>query len=435
MMLTTVVLLAAALAQTDVRSLTLEDAVRLALEKNSQLKLARLSVSEHEKKAAQVRALQYPQLKSETFYAYTTELQRLQLPGGFLGTLPSLGPIPPEPLTVFQGTRNYLLSTNSLGQPTTQLVKIRAGIRAAEAEKKIAETRVRQGENELVAGVHQLFFGLLISGKQREAAKAKVALAEEQLKDAREAVASGNALGVAAVGREAGLLEARHGLMASEDRIADLTQELNEVLGLPLATRLELIAPAAGFIADTARSAAADHPQVRAADLTIERARHGLTAARAEYLPEITLLAQHIYQHGVPFLPGNSGVFGARASWEVLEFGRRGNQIAERKIQIEQAEENARHTRVKVALETEKARRKLTRTQEMLDVARTALKLRREQERLARDQQEAGVALASAVREAEAARANAEADALAAELGCRLAQVELDRAAGSVPVR
>jgi outer membrane protein TolC len=66
----------------------------------------------------------------------------------------------------------------------------------------------------------------------------------------------------------------------------------------------------------------------------------------------------------------------------------------------------------------------------MVNVAREAVGLRKESERLTRDQVELGLALKSALLDAEASHLAAESDLLRAEAGWRLAWAELRKQAG-----
>ena len=86
--------------------------------------------------------------------------------------------------------------------------------------------------------------------------------------------------------------------------------------------------------------ALAHNPEVEAAAHQLEKARAAVRAARAEYIPEISAFAQHIYQDGAPFLSRNNGAFGMRMTWTMFEFGKRRGQVSEREAEVAQAEEN-----------------------------------------------------------------------------------------------
>jgi outer membrane protein TolC len=431
--------LAGALAgQTTVRRMTIEEAVGAALENNSYLKIARAKVREHEKKAAAARTDFFPQLTTDANYMRLTEPQHIEIPRGAFGVYKDIGPVPGSSLFLIQGANQLFYSTSTLAQPLTQMIKIRQGHQIARLDAGIAASDLRKAENEVAVRVHEAFFALLIAQCQKRAAELDVAAAEEKLRDARKAVDSGNTLPVTATGARAALLAARHAKLSLENQISDVTLEFNDLVGLPLETELELVAPdpPAGSTLvreECLKTALASSEEIRAAEQTVAKARRAIAAARADYIPEIGAYGQYLYQDGVPFVSKNNGVFGLKMTWKVFDFGKRNNVMGERRALLAQAEENLRRLKNRTTVEVEKSYRKLLRSKEMIDVAREALELRRESERLSSEQVKAGVSVLSGQLSAQAVLAKAEADLLAAGLGYRLAEAELQRAMGHTP--
>lgn len=428
----------AALEAAPARRLTLEETVDLALKQNSLLKLARLKARENRARTVTARSNYFPQLSTDANYWQVLEKQGVTIPTGVLGVFPDLGPLPQSPIRVEQGGISLLFTTTTLGQPLTQLIKIRQGHRIAGLDTAIAEADVKRAETEVALRAQEAYFGLLIAQAERRAAQLQVAFAQERMREAREAVETGKALAVASIGARAGWLEARHALLAVDNRISDINLELCDLAGLPLETFIEPVAPAldaaeAPAIEEFVKTAFESSAEARSAGYLVEKARRGVTAARADYIPEIGAFGQHVWQNGVPLLARNNGIVGLKMSWNVVDWGKRRGVVDERRALLEQAEENLRRVKNRLQVDVEKAYRKLERSREMTVVAREALELRRESARLAADQLDVGVVTASKAREAEAALAKAEADLLAAGLGARLARAELDRAAGIMP--
>lgn len=433
--LLSLICLACACLYGEPRRISLEEAVRLAKSQNHGIRAARHRVEQNAHKAKAARADFFPRLSNEANLWQVADLNRLEVPRGAFGVFGGIGPVPAAPVTVFQGGHNLFFTYTTLGQPLTQMFKIREGYRVAQADTRQSEAELRKAENDLALGVEQLYFGLLIARRQRQAAELRMRAAGEKLRESREAVEAGNVLEVASIGGRAALLENRHALLAVDDQIADLTVELNDVMGLPLDMQLELAPvepsePPVPALAEYEKIAAAGNPEVRAAEALVEKARSGLRAARAEYIPELSAFARHAYQNSVPFLPRNNGVFGFTMNWNLFDFGKRHETVAERQAGLMAAEENLRRLRSRALVDVEKSYRKLERARQMIEVAREALALRRESARIGSDQLGAGVIAPAAFAEASAAAAQAEADALRAELGYRLAFAELERAAG-----
>ena len=417
------------------RRITLDEAVALATQGNSVVKLASLKVQEAEAKSAQARSNYFPQVSNESSLYNLMEKQRLAIPQGALGEIPQLGPIPAASTTVYQGGRSLLLAQTTVAQPLTQLFKIREGNAVARADTAIARTQVERARNEIAAKVKELYYTLLGLQARRRAAQAATVAAEERLKEGRDAVDTGTALAVRAMQARAASLETAQANLTLLIQIDDATVEFDELLGLPLDTE-PILAPVeqppnAASRDDYLRGATARNPELLAIRQTVDKARHGVAAAKAERIPDVGLFAQHIYQNGVPFLAANNGVVGMRLTYNVFDWGKREGAVKEREAQLAQAEEELRRVDHRVTIDVEKAFRRVQRVTGLAALAREALGVRREALRIAKDQFELGLSGRAAYEEANAAAAAAEADVAAAEYQVQVAVADLDRLSGS----
>jgi len=163
---------------------------------------------------------------------------------------------------------------------------------------------------------------------------------------------------------------------------------------------------------------------------TLEKAHAGLNAARAEYIPDVTGFVQNIHQNGTPLLPDNTEIVGFRSEWTISEFGKRIGLVKERHEQVLEAQENVHHAESQVRIDIEKGLRKLNRTQDELDAARRQVKAQTEMLRVTGDQVHASTANFSALRDAEARLAEAQAQLFDAEKDRVIAQAELERTLG-----
>jgi multidrug efflux pump subunit AcrB/outer membrane protein TolC len=320
--------LASVPARAATRQLTLPEAVDLALKQNSALKIARARVRENRQKEVTARADYFPQLANSTDLLGLSDKQLVTVPAGSLGAIPGFGPFPPEAVALDQGSNTVLLTNTTLGQPLTQLFKIHAANNVASAQRRVTEAELKKDEDEVILGVHQLYYGLLAARKQIDVVRAEIAAGEEALREARNAVDAGNALEVAAIGAHASLLHSQQALLAAENQVSDLTADMDDALGLPLDMELDLADVKISSDAKLSRqqyldAALAQNPEVQAARETVAKARSGLRAAQYEYIPDIGAFARHTYQSGVPFVAHNFGTFGFQMTWNIFDWGKR----------------------------------------------------------------------------------------------------------------
>ena len=235
------------------------------------------------------------------------------------------------------------------------------------------------------------------------------------------------------------LLSAKESVLAQDLQIRDLTIELNDLLGLPLKTQLQLreepSVAAASIPArdECVRTAREQSPQIRAAQQAVEKAKAGLAAAKDAYIPDVSVFARYSYQSGIPFLVHNFGTFGVVFTYDLFDGGRRNAEISESRTMLSTAELNLANVEEEVTVQVETAYDKVEQMQSLVAVAEESLKAQTEGARVAERQVEQNEALASALAEAVAKTSSAKASLLQANLGLSLAQGQLKSAMGEIP--
>ena len=425
------------LSAAEVKRLTMTEAVDLALQQNRVVKIARLEVQENQQKKASARSLYFPTLKNESNVLHISELQNITIPTASFGVIPGVVSFPPRDIVIDQGKLNLVLSGTSLVQPLTQLLRIRQENKIAQAEVATSQSEVKKAEVEVALKVHEMYYTLLVAELNRRAAQQEIGYAEVDLQESTDDVKNGSALKVAEIGSRARLLESKHSLMTLELQIADLNSQFNDLLGLPLDTKLELdpgvktevVLPAKD---QCVRMAWVENPEIRSAEEAVRKADAAVASARTKYIPDITAFARHSYQNGVPFLVHNFGTVGVNLTYDIFDFGRRRAEVRQHEAQVRKAQENLERLKDEVAVQVDRTYNKLERTKNMVEVAQQLVALRSEGERLASNQSQQGVMLVSERRKAGAEVYKAQADLLQANLAYVLARAELDRTIGVV---
>lgn len=429
-------------AQAQTTVVTLDEAIHLATEQNSLVKMARDKAKEADGRVTQARANYFPVITNQSLATHLNQTEFLDIPKGSMGTYPATGPVPGNTVSIELGKEEAFVTTTGAAQPITQMFKIHAGASVAHADAAAAHSDVLQVSNEVALNVKTLYYHLLSAERRKHALELRIQAGEQSLDEARKGVESGVVLEEKVLGGEAQLAEARHALGEVDDAIDDMEVQFDDLLGLPLDTNCELTDPesesspaAAQETATTSEQdleaeALKNNPTVASAHATFQKARAGLNAAHAEYIPDVTGIVQNIHQNGAPLLPTNTEVVGFQSQWTISEFGKRIGLVRERKAQVAEARENLQHTENQVRIDIEKELRKLNRTNDELDAARRLVKDRTENLRIVGDQVHSSTANVSALRDAEAQLADAQAQLFDAEMDRAVAQAELDRTEG-----
>ena len=419
------------------RHLTLAEAVHLAVQQNRTLKIARFKVQENEHRKEGARSAYFPTITNESNALHISELQNLSVPPGAFGTAAGV-PVPAGNTALPQGKNTLFTSGTMVAQPLTQLLRIHQENRIAAAEVATSRDDLKNTENQIALQVHALYYNIIVTQLQKQAAEQEPSFASESLRENENDVRNGSALQVATLQSRAELLQGQQSVLTAELQLEDYTAELNDLLGLPLDTKLELD-PAVEANFETlakdeyVKEAWEENPEIRAAEQAVLKARAGVAAAKTAYIPDITAFARHSYQDGVPFLVRNFGTVGISMDYTLWDFGKRRATVREHSAQLAEAQENLEHLKDQVAVAVERSYNKLERTKSMVNVATQVAQLRQENERLATNQAAQGVVLISDVRHATAAHYEAKAELLQARLGYLLAWAELERTVGRAP--
>ncbi len=419
--------------------LTLPKALELASKHNRHLLLAGLATKEAEEKRNIVRSEYFPHVRNESTALYLTALEGVVIPAGGLAHSPGTGLIPPAPIEIDQGQRDTFTSGTGLIQPLTQLLTVRAGVRAATADVEIAKLTAKDNENSIALLVHKLYFGILIRQLQFDAAQASIQTGAILEEESEQSVTAGSALELAKLQSHAALLYLKQASLTNELAIADLTMQLDDVLGLSLGTRLKLDPDSLGEAsalpsAEDAMTALKRHnPKILSAQQDVEKARAGITAARDAYIPNISGLARYSYQSGIPFLEHNFGTFGGSVTYDLYDGGARGAKLKTAKVQFHAAELELAQTEADLSIQMAALYDELRRLEQSVEVAAEALTVKQEAARISEQRMRENAALASENARNLAEAIVAQASLLEARLDLRLVQDQVCQLLGQPP--
>jgi multidrug efflux pump subunit AcrB/outer membrane protein TolC len=425
---------AAVSAHAEARKLTLDEALEQAAQHNPTVRMARFKAKAAQAEVTQARANYFPQLSTIGEAVHAGRTESLTIPMGALGVYSNTGAVPGKDIKIDLGNRNFLLDTAVLAQPISQLYKIHAGVGVAKADAAESRADVRKAEDEVGLQVRKLYLNLLATEKKKQAAELHIAAGTAQLEEAHHGVETGTVLELKELEGKAQLAEARHQLGELNDAIADLQVEFDNLLGFPLDTALQLEEPtlevAPANVADLETEAVEHNPDVLAAHALLDKSRNAVAAARAEFIPDVSAVGQYVYQSGVPLLAENNGTIGVEVKWTLSEFGKRTGMVKERVNERAAATVNLDAARNRARVDVQKEARKLQRAATGLEAARESVAARSEMRRIVANQVEAATANPSALQEAEAALAEAQAVLYQAEVDQLVAQAELNRTVG-----
>jgi outer membrane protein TolC len=419
--------------------LTLPQAVDMALTHSSKLELARLAVQERKEQTAIARSQYFPKLDNVSTVDHITQLEGVVLPAGAFSSNTTTGQVPSQTVRIDQGANTSYESITRLAQPITQVLKSRASVQAARADLASAKIQQTDQEHAISLQVHQLYYSCLIERLTAESARDLLVAAEANDREAQKGVDEGKLLGGTALSSRAAVLSRKKAVLDSRLSLNGLELKLDDLLGLPLGTKLDLDADALGeppkipsreqaLIEVLDRS-----PSILAAQQNIKKAEASLVANREEYIPNITGFAHYDYQSGIPFLKHNFGSYGVDFNYNLFDGGARQAKLRDAKIMLSVAETRLVQTRNDVRIEISNAYDKLDELTELQLVTKQLLDARTEGYRIAAQRLHADAALPSAAADSLAAQTAAKVDLLSAQMNLYLAQYNITKLLGALP--
>jgi outer membrane protein TolC len=420
------------------RHITLQEAVQLALKHNHNVRIAQYGVDEkqHAKEAA--KSAYFPSIRNDSSYMRLTETQLIQFAPGSLGVAAGT-PIPPVNTVINQGGRTLVTSGTQVTQPLTSLLKVKQANEIAEAEVKASREKADLIENDVALAVHEVYYRILIAQAHHSATEARIKAAQELQNERVEQVKFGSALEQDSIESRAQTLQSKQELLTTDLQLTDLKLKLNDLMGLPLTTALDLDPTVANFQETCSReecvkAATQSHPEIREARAEVDKAEAAVRLAKTDiWVPDVEAFARYSHQENVPFLAHNFGTFGVHFGYDLFDGGRKRALLHEDQAQLAQAKENLAKLTDEVELAVETALNKLDRTQQMLNVSEEVLALRSESNRVLQQELVQGAALKSQAAMATAQEYDAKALLLQSQLDYSQAHDEFIRAMGRTP--
>jgi outer membrane protein TolC len=418
--------------------LTLSAAIQMALEHNRHITLAHLAVNDSEAQKRLAESHYFPVLKNESAVLHISELEGVKIPAGAIGQT-TTGLLPANTLIIDQGAATSYTSGTGLAQPLTQMFKIRAGVKAANADLNSARIQSDDAENGIVLSVHKLYYGTLIEQMRGLAAQDAVDAATVTEEETKRGVEEGKLLTDAELLSRTDLLDKQQAALVSRLNLDDLTLQLDDALGLPLGTHLILDADSVGIPLELpTRTEAialllAKSPTILSARQTVEKAKAGVAAARDEYIPEITGLARYSYQSGLPFFVHNFGTFGAAFTYNLFDGGGREAKLQDARVKLTLAQTELQQTENDVRIELSSAYDKAEQLEQLVSVTTQAMEAREESFRIQSERAKVNAQLSSGVATAHAALSSARMNVLNSRLNLYLVENDIRRRLGERP--
>jgi outer membrane protein len=424
--LTLAILFAASITSTaraQAPTLTLDEAVRLALAGNRNLSLAAQEVDKAAEAVEAARTARRPKFNVSFLDPVLLTLLDVRL-GPFRMPLP----LP----------HNFGFAIGSATQPISQLYDIGLGVKASELSKDIASERLRAARQTVVDEIKRAYYGCLRAESGLVPSREAVDLFKELERLMDTLVGERAALDADRLDVQARRAQQEHDILVLENALATGRERINVALGRDPETpfsmeKLSLALPAEADLAVTRAAALDQRADVREARITIDLAKIDWRLKKAEQYPRVGAVFYYVGQINMPMLPGNIAAALVQANWEPFDWGRKGRELASRQLAVRQAETALQQVEATVAVDLNARARALREARSLVSVTELGGKAAQERLRVMLDKRAEEAVLAKDLLQAQVAVAEADHKHQAALLAYWEARADFEKAVAVEP--
>jgi len=371
--------------------LSLDTAIRIAVENNRQLQSAVLQVRKADADVAAARTRRLPVFETELMASQLLTPVDFGFPQGAFGDYPGIGPIPSTDTTLSVPRQPTYYVSAQLSQPLSQLFRINLGIESAGTTRAIENERVRAERLSLINNVKRLYFAILQTASALAANDEAIALYRELGRTLQARVTQKVALRADALDVDFRLAQEQLEHTTRQNTLASQKEQLNQLLGRDVRTAFTVEEVSATLPVDVDVQAAQTRaletrPDVRQARLKVEQADLDRRMTKADRIPEISVGLSYISNFNIDVLPANFATVGVQLKWEPFDWGRRNHELAAKTLTVQQARLGVRDVEDRTVLEISSRFRALAEKRAMLNVAQMAQATAREKLRVKTNQ-------------------------------------------------
>jgi outer membrane protein TolC len=413
-------------------TLTLDQAISLALRNNHAVKVAQLAVARADEDVLAAKTSRLPSLHTHALVSGNLAKNELRVQNPAANLFPGLG----EFFTLNVERKPTAIFAVSAVEPLTQQYRIGLRIKMERLSRELAQAKLAEQEDETVDQVKKAYYSILQTQSALGSVLEAVKSYQELDKVTGDYVVQQAALKADRLVVQTRLARTQYEELELSSRLATQKEQLNSLLGRDVGTVFD-VAGVPEFVSletdlAAARKTALEHrPELRQARLAIDQATLARRIKKSEYIPDVS--AGFVYltpRNFADVVPKNFANVGVTVSWEFFDWGRKRHELAEKDEAVEQAKNGLKETEDHVLIDVGDKLRKLQLSGQALQVAKLSEDSAKENLRVSTGRYKYQAVLLSDVLQSQASLAEASHDYQKALLAFWTARAEFEKALG-----
>jgi len=417
-------------------AMTLEESIKIALERNLRIHSAKEQVlaSEFRTKAAFTDFLpKWTAQYNYTHYSKPTTIDTV--------LLSRRDPITGDLVSVPGTDRDVFNLGNVISQPIYSGGALTANYRLEKIGIDIAKGNVDIAKLDIVLQARVNYFNILTAEKAIDVARQAVKQFESQLEVSRAFFEVGIVAKNDVLQAEVRLANAVQALVTAESALALTKASFNTLLRRDINTPVKVVdileyKPYPIRFEEGVEEALRQRPEIKTAQMTVEQAKEAVKIAKAGFYPTISLSGNYGASSEEPSLfgdlRGHNWTAQALASFTIFEWGKTAYRVGESKVKVTQAEDSKTQLVEGIVFEVKQDYLNMLNAEKNIGVAQKSLEQAEENLRLNEERYKYQVATQTEVLDAVALLAQARQNYYLALSSYNIAKAQLERSMGRI---
>jgi len=417
--------------------LTLDQAISLAFRDNRDVKNAQLGIGKAEDDFAAAQTYRLPKFEFNALAGQQLVSPDFTFTKGVLGNYANVGPIPDRDVKMSTPSRPTAILFAQVTQPLSQLHRIRLNIKQAALLTDIAREQLRGQEQSVLNNVKRTYYAIVQTESALQSVRQALVFYRELERVTGDYVAQQVALKADDLEVKTRLAKTETEELTVTNQLSTLKEQLNQLMGRDIRTEFRVAGVPEQSLFETdlaaARVRALDQrPEIKEAKLRVQQAELDKRVKKSEYIPDVSAAFTYASPRNFDrYVPKNFAAAGVTVNWEVFDWGRKKQQLAEKQKTIEQANNSLRDAESSVMIEVGAKMRDLQQAAQTLRVAQLGQETARENMRVSINKYKLVATLLSDVLQTQATLANADYEYQKALLAFWTAKAEYEKALGA----
>lgn len=418
-------------AQT-VRTLSIPDAIDIALNKSRMLSIDKEKIKAAEAKQDEVKASRLPTLKFQTGYTRLSDVPPFIVSLPFPGTTPfTIAPVILD---------NYVMKL-SAAQPLFTGFKLENLEESAGFAASATKSEYDKDKLELIAMIKMQYWSLVKARQFSLVAKENVEILKVHLKDVQTMQKAGMAQLSDILKVQVQLTEAEYRLIEANNQVQLGMMALNNTLRLPLETQLETTdtpkeSPLPMPVDEMVKTAFASRPDIKAAEFRVKAGETQVRVAESSWYPQVSAFAEYNYNNpNMRIVPArsrfdNTWAAGIQMTMDLWNWGLNSAQTRQAEAQLAQALDAGALTKEAIQIEVMQSYTLMKQAAEKIPVTEASIQQAEEQVRLVNAKFASGNAIMTDILDAETSLLLAKMNRVQAIIDLEIAKVKVEKSIG-----